>query len=463
MKSLNCEVAILGGGPGGYAAAIRLGHLKKECVLIEKEKMGGTCLNVGCIPSKSLIHAASQYHHIVSDGQTLGITVKEATIDWKRSIQWKDGLVKKIVGGVDFLLKKNNVQVVQGEGELTSPTTITTKEVNITAQHIILATGSSPVELPTFPFDHQDILNSTDVLALEEIPPTMVILGGGVIGMELGFAYQLVGCQVTIIEMLPNVLPSCEKTAAAIVVKEFQKLGGTIITGAKAINYDKKKKIVLRYQLKDKEHQIECHKIFVAVGRKANYDNLNLEKNDIKTDKYKIVVDEQLQTNQKNVYAIGDIIDGPMLAHKATAEGIMVAEHLSGIKVSREDIRCIPDVIYTKPEIASVGVSEQIAREKGWKVLVGKFPLAALGRAQTTNENNGYIKYIAREEDERIIGGVIVAERASDLIAEVTLAIEMCATLEDVASTVHAHPTFSEAHMEAAAAALKKAIHVVNY
>ncbi len=466
-KNIQTNTVVLGAGPGGYAAAIRLGQLGVQTVLIEKEKVGGTCLNVGCIPSKALLHASGTYASLQKkETHAMGLHTKETVINWSETIAWKDKSVKKLVQGVRYLLKENNVQLIEGVGSLLSPGEIKVigkETVTVTCENIILAMGSSIVNLPAFPVNHRTILDSTDLLSLAEVPDSMIILGGGVIGMELGTVYANLGSEITIVELLDQILPNCEKEATRIVEQEFKKSGGTILTSTKALGVKENGKgIELTCEHQGKSQTLQAGLLAVTVGRKPNLEGLDLEKIPVSMEQGRIKINDSLQTSLPNIYAIGDLIEGPMLAHKATAEGILAAEAIAGHKVSREDIWAIPDVVYTKPEIASVGLSEEQAREQGYAVKQGKFPLTALGRAATTNEGIGYIKYLADEKNDRIIGATIVSHKASELISEPTFAIEMGATLDDIALTVHPHPSFGEAHMEAAAAGLKKAIHVVN-
>ena len=467
MESISTNTVVIGGGPGGYAAAIRLGQLGIQTILIEKKEVGGTCLNVGCIPSKALLHASSYFSSLGSEGTNMGIS-SSPKIDWNKTIQWKDGIVKKLTGGVRTLLKQNKVQLIEGVGKISEPGVVNVegdKPAKISCENIILATGSSTIELPPFPVDQKQVLDSTGLLALEKVPKSMVILGGGIIGMELGTVYASLGCKVTVLEMMDRILAMYEADATKIVQRSFEKLGGTVLTKVKALACEtssKGVKVVYEDLSSQEQKSLDVDILAVAIGRKPNFQGVDLEKLNIELDKGRIPVDDQLQTKAPGVYAIGDLISGPMLAHKATAEGVMTAEAIAGKAVSLDDIQIIPDVVYTKPEIAQAGVSEAEAKEKGIEITIGKFPLAALGRAATTNESVGYIKYIANRITKRIIGATIVSYKASELISEATLAIEMAATLEDVGHTVHPHPSFGEGHMEAALAGLKEAIHIVN-
>ena len=459
---------ILGAGPGGYPAAIRLAQLQQECLIVEKKRMGGTCLNVGCIPSKALIHATSQYKNTISNNIIFGVHSKDTTINWAETIAWKDKLVKKITAGVEFLFKKNGVDFIYGEGELLNNHQVQVIDENgkktiITAENIILATGSSVIELPNFVFDHKKILDSSDLLAMEKLPESIILLGGGIIGCELGSIYATLGVKIVIVEMLDRVLMSFEAEAANIVYKKMKSLGVEIFTNTKALSYQQdKNQVILSCEKENKKIELKADILAVTVGRKPNIEKLNLKTIGIAQEKSKIIINDSFQTSIPNIYALGDLVSGPMLAHKATAEAVMVAEIIVGKKISKQDIKVIPNVVYTKPEIASVGMSEQEAQDAGIKVITGKFPLAALGRSATMNETQGYVKYIACKKDHRIVGVIVVANLASELIGQATLAIEMGATLEDIAMTIQAHPSFSELHLEAAGAALGEAIHIVN-
>lgn len=461
---------VIGGGPAGYCAAIRLAQLKQECILVEKHRVGGTCLNVGCIPSKALINAATQYSKILSESAILGISTENTKIDWSKTIKWKDQIVTKITGGVAFLLKKNGVETIQGIAELTDAKTVSVVDSNgketeqIQAENILLATGSSIVELPEFPVDHKKILDSNSLLSLSILPKSMIILGGGIIGCELGGIYATLGVKVSIIEMLENILAPFEREAVKIVQKKLQSQGIDFYTKSKALNCKiEDDSVELNYEKDGQKMNLTAEILAVTVGRKPNVANLNLEKLNIKNERGQITINDKYQTSIANIYAVGDLVNGPALAHKASAEAIMAAESMSGEKVSRQDLRAIPNVVYTKPEIASIGIDEEFAKQNDIKVKVGKFPLSALGKSATVNETTGYLKYIAREEDHRIVGAVIVSSLASELISTAALAIEMAATLEDIALTIQAHPSFSEAHLEASATALKKAIHIINH
>ncbi|MCP4297267.1 MAG: dihydrolipoyl dehydrogenase [Proteobacteria bacterium] len=467
MEKLSTDTLVLGGGPGGYAAAIRLGQLGIETILIEKRKVGGTCLNIGCIPSKALIHASNTYVGMTGYAtKSMGISTNDSQIDWAKTIAWKDRTVLKLTKGIEYLLKSNNVRLIHGKGNLLSPTSVkVTGEIDyeINCKNIILATGSHNLILPQFQIDHKQIIDSTDLLSLRKIPESLIILGGGVIGLELGSVYGRIGCKVSVIEMLDRILPMYDEDATKELMSALIKSKVEIITGAKATKVEKgQASVSLTYETDSNTTEIIAEKLAVTIGRQPRIDSFQQLDPDLAIENGRVKVDGSLQTSIPNIYAIGDIVSGPMLAHKATAEGIIAAEKISGMEVSRDDIEVIPNVVYTKPELASVGLTEQQATEKNLDTITGKFPFSALGRAAITGATNGFVKYIADKNTEIVLGATIVSDHASELISEATLAIEMSATLEDIALTIHPHPSFGETHMEASAAGLKRATHINN-
>ncbi|MBL0691437.1 MAG: dihydrolipoyl dehydrogenase [SAR324 cluster bacterium] len=464
MKNIKTNTLIIGGGPAGYPAAIRLGQLKVPTILVEKSSLGGTCLNVGCIPSKALIGIAAKYNFLSTEAKKVGISAEKPKINWSDTITWKDKLVNKLTSGVKTLLKANNVTQINGHCKILTKNLCQVDDgQKIEFENLIIATGSKTIELPGFEFNSSEVLNSTDLLSLKKLPKSMIIMGGGIIGMEIGTIYASLGCQVTIVEMQERILGMYDEDAVKIVQKSFESLGGAVLTDTKALSWRKVGKgIELKVNTKGEKDALKADKLAVMVGREANFDGLNLSVLPIELAHNRVVVNDQMQTSLPNIYAVGDIVTGPMLAHKATLEGVLAAEVIGGHKVSRADVKVIPDVVYTKPEIAKVGYSESQARDKGIEVTIGKFPLAALGIAASALEDKGYVKYIAEKSTNRIVGATIVSYRAADMISEATLAIEMGAHLEDIALSVHPHPSFGEAHMEAALAGLKQAIHIVN-
>ncbi len=473
MPEQRFDAVVIGAGPGGYPAAIRLGQLKVKTAIIEREYMGGVCLNVGCIPSKAVIHAAKMYEKM-GHADDLGISLPgKPTLDMKKLQTWKGGVVNKLTSGVRTLLKGNGVTVIDGTAKLDKSgpdghrITVTSKNgtETIIAKNIVLATGSRPFEIPGFKVDQNRVIDSTGALALDAVPPRMIVIGGGYIGLELGMVYAKFGTKVTVVEALPRVLASMDKDCVAVVERKLKKMGVEVMANTKAKSWEEKgDRAVLTVELADgKTATIDADKILLSIGRKPNSENLGLEAAGVAVDKRGFVVaDDHLRTNVAGIYAIGDLIGGMMLAHKATKEGEVVAEIIAGHKAAF-DVRTIPAVVFTDPEIASTGLTEDEAKAKGHANLkVGKFPFAALGRALSVNDTEGFCKVIGDAKTGELLGLHIVGNGAGDLISEGALAIEMGAVVDDLRLTIHPHPTLSEAIMEAAAAALGEAVHVIN-
>jgi len=474
MSEQRFDAVVIGAGPGGYPAAIRLGQLKVKTAIIEREYMGGVCLNVGCIPSKAVIHAAKTYEKM-SHADELGISVPgKPSIDMKKLQTWKGGVVNKLTGGVRTLLKGNGVTILEGTAKLEKPgpdghrITIAGKNgttETIIAKNVVLATGSRPFEIPGFKIDQKRVIDSTGALALDHVPQRLIVIGGGYIGLELGMVYAKFGSKVTVVEALPRVLASMDKDCVGVVERKLKKMGVEVLANTKAKSWeDKGDRAVLTVELQDgKTATIDADKILLSIGRKPNSENLGLEAAGVAVDKRGFVIaDDHLRTNVAGIYAIGDLIGGMMLAHKATKEGEVVAEIIAGHKAAF-DVRTIPAVVFTDPEIASTGLTEDEAKQKGHTDLkVGKFPFAALGRALSVNDTEGFAKVITDGKTGELLGLHIVANGAGDLISEGALAIEMGAVADDLRLTIHPHPTLSEAIMEAAAAAMGEAIHIMN-
>jgi dihydrolipoamide dehydrogenase len=474
MAEQRFDAVVIGAGPGGYPAAIRLGQLKVKTCIIEREYMGGVCLNVGCIPSKAVIHAAKMYEKL---GHTadIGITIEgKPKLDMAKMQTWKGGVVNKLTGGVRTLLKGNGVEIVEGTATLgkrgPDGHVITVKsskgDQTIIAKNIVLATGSRPMEIPGFKIDNGGrVIDSTGALALGDVPKRMIVIGGGYIGLELGMVYAKFGSKVTVVEATASLLGGMDKDCVAVVARKLKKMGVEVMLSTKAKSWeDKGDRAVLTVELADgKAAQIDADKILLSVGRRPNSEHLGLEAAGVTLDKRGFVIaDDHLRTNVAGIYAIGDLIGGMMLAHKATKEGEVVAEIIAG-HAAAFDVRTIPAVVFTDPEIASTGLTEDEAKAKGHTELkVGKFPFAALGRALSVNDTEGFVKVIADGKTGELLGVHIVANGASDLISEAALAIEMGAVADDLRLTIHPHPTLSEAVMEAAAVALGEAIHVIN-
>ncbi len=474
MSEQRFDAVVIGAGPGGYPAAIRLGQLKVKTLVIEREYMGGVCLNVGCIPSKAVIHAAKMFEKMSHAGD-LGISIPGApTLDMAKLQQWKGGVVNKLTGGVRTLLKGNGVSILDGSAKLEKSgadghrITVTTKTgtESIIAKNIVLATGSRPIEIPGFKVDNTGkLIDSTGALALDHVPKRMIVIGGGYIGLELGMVYAKFGTKVTVVEATPRLLGTMDKDCVAVVERKLKKMGVELMYDTKAKSWeDKGDRAVLTVELRDgKLATIDTDRILLSIGRRPNSENLGLDVAGVALDKRGFVIaDDQLRTNVPGIYALGDLIGGMMLAHKATKEGEVVAEIIAGHKAAF-DVRTIPAVVFTDPEIASTGLTEDEAKAKGHTELrVGKFPFAALGRALSVNDTEGFCKVIGDAKTGELLGVHIVGNGAADLISEGALAIEMGAVIDDLRLTIHPHPTLSEAMMESAAAAMGEAIHIIN-
>ncbi|MBO8162623.1 MAG: dihydrolipoyl dehydrogenase [Brevibacillus sp.] len=459
------DVLVIGAGPGGYVAAIRAAQLGKSVTVVERGNLGGVCLNVGCIPSKALIHASHTFEQM-KKAEQLGISAGEVTVDFAKVQAWKEKVVNQLTGGVGSLFKGNKIQTVQGEALFVSENEVRVLngyEVNrYKFNHCIIATGSRPIELPAFKFGER-VLSSTEALNLTEIPKSLIVIGGGYIGIELGSVYARFGSKVTILEGADQILPGFEPEMTRLVERKLKKLQAEIHTKALAKGMEETKDgVVVTAEVKGEEKTFEAEYVLVTVGRRPNTDELGLQDIGMKlTEKGYVVVDKQGQTSIPNVYAIGDIVEGPALAHKASYEGKVAAEAIAG-HASAVDYKAIPAVVFSDPEIASVGLSEREAKEQGINCTVGRFPFAANGRALSVNAGEGFVKLVADKETGVVLGAQIVGPEASNIIAEVGLAIEMGATLEDIELTIHAHPTLGEMVMEAAELAAGHPIHVLN-
>jgi len=457
------DVLIIGGGPGGYVAAIRAAQLGKSVTLVDKAQLGGVCLNRGCIPSKALISAA---HHYDSARVELfpGIHTT-AELDFGQVMTWKQGVVDKMTGGVKSLLKGNKVTVIQGEaffskvGEARIMTE--TEGHNYRFNHAIIATGSRPVELKHIPFGKR-VLSSTEALELDSLPKRMIVIGGGYIGIELGQAFAKLGTEVTIIEGTESILPLFEAQLSRLVLRNLKKSNVTVHTEALAQSVQEDDAgVTLTFTVKGEEKSISADYVLVTVGRRPNTEELGLETIGVKINERGLVeVDSQCRTSVANIYAIGDIVPGAALAHKASYEGKVAAEAIAG-QASIVDYRCIPSVVFSDPEIASVGLNEHEAMDQYGEVAIGRFPFAANGRAVALQTDAGFVKLIADKATGVLVGAQVIGMEASNLIAELGLAIELSATLEDVALTIHAHPTLGEMVMEASEVALGSPIHVI--
>ncbi len=468
------DAIVIGGGPGGYVAGIRCAQLGLKTLVVEKESLGGVCLNWGCIPSKALIAAANFVEKAKHNAGTMGITIQGIAVDASKMQAWKNGIVKKLTGGVATLLKGNGAEHMAGtarfvDAKTLEVTTAAGVERVAATKGIIVATGSRPIEIPGFKYDGRKIISAKEGVSLDPLPKRLAIIGGGIIGMELGGVYSKLGVEVTVVEFLPKVLASMDDDLVAPVTRAMGKAGTKFITGAKATGYEALPDGSLRLALDvgGAKQTLDTDVVLVAVGMRPNSENLGLEALGVALDKRgHVTVDDRYQTNVAGVYAIGDLTGAPYLAHKASKEGEIAAEVMAGHHSVR-DWRAMPAATFTHPEIASVGLFEKEAREKGLDITVGKFPFAASGRAMAVLETDGFVKVIAEKvgkdkKDRKIIGVHIVGPEASDLISEAALALEMDAYVEDVGLTIHPHPTLGEAMMEAAKAAIGEAVHVLN-
>jgi len=468
MADKTYDVIVIGGGPGGYPCAIRLGQLKQKVLCIEKEEVGGVCLNWGCVPSKAII-ATSHTFEKVRHGATFGLFTDNPRIDADKLQDWKDGIVKKLTTGVRGLFKGNGVELLYGEARIAGPKTVTvrtregTTETIAATKAIVVATGSSTIEIPSFKFDGKQIIGAKEAVSLRAIPKRLLVIGGGIIGMELGGAYQNLGSELTVVEALPTVLTGVDPDVAAVVERGYVKRGAKIIKGAKALGYEKQTdgSIAVRVDVAGTPQTIVTDVVLVAVGMRPNGAGVGLEELGVKVERGFVPTDATGQTNVPGIYAIGDCSSLPMLAHKATKEGEIVAEVIAGHKAAKDWV-AIPAAIFTDPEIATVGLGEQEAKDKGFNVRIGKFPFSALGRAMAVNETDGFIKVVANKDTKELLGVHIVGPSATDLISEGALALEMHAFLEDVGLTIHPHPTLGEGMMEASQNGLGHAIHVMN-
>jgi dihydrolipoamide dehydrogenase len=461
------DLIVIGAGPGGYVAAIRAAQLGQKVAVVEKSPtLGGTCLNVGCIPSKALLDSSEWYALAKSKLDRHGIRIGELSLDLKKMMERKSRVVKGLTDGVAFLFKKNKITPIQGTAKLVGSGRVMVQKsdkesVTLEANAILLATGSEPVPLPKLSCNGGTIVNSTDALAFDSVPSRLIVVGAGYIGLELGSVWSRLGSKVTVLEFLPRIVPTMDAEIAAQLQKILTKQGlefhlETKVTGANV----RDNQVVVEAQVKGQAKQFEADKVLVAVGRRPFTAGLGLEDvgvaKDAKTGQ--VIVDDQYQTNVKGIYAIGDLISGPMLAHKAEDEGITFAEILTGQK-SRVNYDAIPGVIYTWPEVAAVGLTEEQVKERGSEYRVGKFPFAANGRARCMDETDGMVKIIADRQTDRVLGVHILGPRASDMIAEAVNVIEFAGSAEDIARISHAHPTLSEAMREAAFAVDGRAIH----
>jgi dihydrolipoamide dehydrogenase len=463
--AVGTELLIVGGGPGGYVAAIRAAQLGKDVTLVEKDELGGVCLNVGCIPSKALIYAAYLYEKM-KHAEAFGISAKEVQINLERLQAWKESVVQRLTGGVKTLCEGNGVTVIKGQATFTAA-----KKCLVEGEHgtqviefkdCIIATGAVPIHIPGFEIDGEVVIDSTGALALKKLPASLIVIGGGYIGLELGMVYAKLGSKVTVVEMLENLLPGTDPELVRLVARKAKELKMDVYLKSQAKELKRGKDGAhVTVQTPQGEVKLSAEKVLVSVGRRPNAPP-GLERLGVQPDPKGFVrTDSQMRTGVPHIYAIGDVAGPPLLAHKASHEGLVAAEAVCGQK-SAADWQAVPAVIFTDPEIAYAGLSEAEAHQAGYKTLIGKFPFAALGRALTMGETEGFIKIIADAETKVVLGVQIVGPEASTMISEAVVAIEMGATLEDLALSIHPHPTLPEGLMEAAEAALGKAIHILT-
>jgi dihydrolipoamide dehydrogenase len=462
------DLVVIGAGPGGYVAAIRAAQLGRKVACVEKRAaLGGTCLNIGCIPSKALLDTSELYHLAHERFTRHGIKVGGLEVDIPAMLARKDEVVKGLTDGVRFLFKKNRIDPFFGTARVTSPESVVVRkneggEVTLEAAHILVATGSEPVNLPFLPFDGKTIVSSTEALCFDRVPKHLVVVGAGYIGLELGSVWKRLGAKVTVIEFLPRIVPMADLEIGGMLHKSLVKQGlefhlETRVTGAKVEG----EQVSVSAEKKDGQAlTVDCDRVLVAVGRRAYTDGLGLAEVGVAVDSRtgKVAVDDHFRTNVPTISAIGDVIEGPMLAHKAEDEGVAFAEMLVG-KPGHVDYNTVPSVIYTWPEMASVGITEEQAKERKLEYKVGKFPFLANGRAKAMDETEGQVKILADAKSDRVLGVHIIGPRASDMIAEAVTTMEFAGSSEDIARICHAHPTLSEAMKEAALAVDKRAIH----
>lgn len=464
MSQKSYDVIVIGSGPGGYVCAIRCAQLGMKVACVEKrDTLGGTCLNVGCIPSKAMLSTSEKFHEAEKDFEKLGIKTGSVKLDLKAMMGFKDSVVEANTKGIEFLFKKNKIDWLKGEGKITAKNKVEVSGESYEAKSIIIATGSDVAGLPGIEIDEKRIVSSTGALELEKVPSEMVVIGGGVIGLELGSVWQRLGANVTVVEFMDQILPGMDGEIRKEANKIFKRQGlkfklSTKVTSAKA--GAKGVDLTLEPAAGGDEEKIKADIVLVAVGRRAYTDGLGLDSVGVETDERgRIKTDGHFKTNVDGVYAIGDVIAGPMLAHKAEDEGVVLAEMLAG-QSGHIDYNLIPGVVYTWPEVASVGKTEEQLKEEGVKYKAGKFPFMANGRARAMNAIDGFVKILADARTDRVLGCHIIGPEAGTLIAEVTLGMEFGSSAEDIARTCHAHPTLEEVVKEAALAVDGRPIHI---
>jgi dihydrolipoamide dehydrogenase len=465
------DAVVIGAGPGGYHAAIRLGQLGKKVICIDRDEVGGVCLNWGCIPTKALLHVGEIIRHI-EDAAAIGLKVPKADVDRDGVAKFKTDVVNANVGGVKTLFKANGVEFLYGDASFKSPTELTVKKKDggtdtIKAASVVVATGSAPVDVKAWPRDGETIINSDDAVGVRRIPQNLLVIGGGVIGLEFATVYARMGAKVLVVEMMPQILTGTDIEIAKTLGRILKKQGVEIMLETKVGKIEKDGQTLHATFNGEgtggKDETRDFDMVLVAVGRRPVTDTLNLAAAGLALDdKGFIPVDQQLRTKVPNVFAIGDVTGQPLLAHRAMKQGVIAADVIAGDKAAAFDPVAVPNCVYTDPEVATVGLSEEEAKAKGYEVRIGKFPLAASGRARTMNATDGLIKLVGDAKSDLLLGMHIVAPQAESLIGEGVIALEMGATLEDIGLSVHPHPTLTESIMDAAEAAHGRAIHIVN-
>lgn len=459
------DVIVVGSGPGGYVAAIRCAQLGLNTACIEKEKtLGGTCLNVGCIPSKALLQSTEYCAWIKSESKLHGLTIQGFSIDLQQMMQRKNHVVDSLVNGISALFKKYNIEKIEGSARFLSPNSISIKKNNqeeiVEATQFIIATGSEPIPLPFLPFNEKNVVSSTGALSLEKIPRKMVVIGGGVIGVELASVYNRLGSEVTIVEMLDRICPAMDDAVSKALLQILKKQGLTFHLSTKVAKAEaKNSEIILALESGKESTSLEADVVLVAIGRRPYTNGLGLQEIGITSTKGFINVDGNFRTSQPNIYAIGDVIEGPMLAHRASDEGVAAAEIIAG-KPAHVNYMAIPNVIYTHPEVAALGLTEKEAKDKGLDLVIGTCAFKAVPRARCAGDTDGFVKVIGLKNSGVLIGMHIIGPHASEMIGEGMIAIESRMTLEAIARAPHAHPTFSEAIKEACGQAFGTAIHL---
>lgn len=467
MSDHTPDVLVLGAGPGGYVAAIRAAQLGLSTVCVERDAtLGGTCVNVGCIPSKAMLQSSEHFEFARQHAAEHGITIGELRLDLAAMLKRKEQVVAQNTRGLEYLFKKNKIEWVRGEGTLGRDNVVTVRgadgaETTYRPKHVILATGSVPIELPFLPFDEERILSNVGALRIPEVPRHLVVIGGGVIGLELGSVWRRLGATVTVVELLPTILPGSDGEIVKEAARVFTRQGLTLRTATRVASGRREgDRVFLELESNGKTETLDADRVLVSIGRKPSLTGVDASALGLElTDRGAIKTDAQMRTNLPNVFAIGDAVGGMLLAHKAEEEGVVAAEVIAG-KPSRMHYHTIPAIVYTWPEIASIGHTEEQLKSEGRAYRVGKFPFSANGRARTYGDTSGFVKLIADAETDELLGAHLMGPQVSELIAELVLAFEYRATAEDVGITVHGHPTLSEAVKEAALGAIGRTIHM---